>query len=178
MGIKGQHKLSNKLTDIDLNELITIGKYRALRRQHQAESDGDPKCTRPCIDVDASWIVRSVTVIPQNRESYLWQLCLFLSCNGFDVFIVCDGDVRHHSKRTTTERKAKSHWNRVEYHKLKCELMSLVDKAKASANLNEKNVLSIQQSQITKKIRTKEKEIEQSIISVGDNLFNSLLKRV
>ena len=101
MGINGgSAKIYYSITDQTDDTIIKIAKHRAQRRNGDIASI-------PVLDIDASWVVRSFG--NNNDDSNVLRLCklsLSLVHKGLHVVIVCDGSVRHHSKRATIKRKS------------------------------------------------------------------------
>ena len=103
----------------------------------------------------------------------MWGLiCLCLLLEGCAVTIVCDGEFRHHTKRSTTKRTADHHRNSLEFHYLKCKLSS-VSKSLRNGNISmeEKNNLQNERDILVKQTRKLEKQFANTKINVGDELF-------
>ena len=63
-----------QVKEVGINELVTIGKYHSLRRI-TVNTNIISEC--PPIDADDSWNVCLPNLNSQNREMYLWRICLF-----------------------------------------------------------------------------------------------------
>jgi hypothetical protein len=74
------------------------------------------------------------------------------------VLIVCDGNRRHHSKKSTTKRIIESHKLKREYHRLKSALTSGLS-------------LPDETNKIKDRLKKLDKKISASSIDVGDKLF-------
>ena len=61
----------------------------------------------------------------ESRVQYLLRLSRTLRDIGFEVFIVCDGQNRHHSKRSALFRKSKIHKQRFDLKLLKTKLLDV-----------------------------------------------------
>jgi hypothetical protein len=78
---------------------------------------------KPVIDIDASWVVcRCTNVTYDMRVIALMRLSLLFIKKGCHVNIIFDGSTRHHTKRSTIERKVDCHRTKVDYHVLKFDL--------------------------------------------------------
>jgi hypothetical protein len=77
------------------------------------------------------------------------------------VLIVCDGNRRHHSKKSTTKRIIESHKLKREYHRLKSALTSGLS-------------LPDETNKIKDRLKKLDKKISASSIDVGDKLFEEI----
>jgi hypothetical protein len=77
----------------------------------------------PTIDVDASWVVRSKTIIANshNKVAYIIKIALCLANAAFNIVLVCNSDKRHHSKRATIKRTADSYNDKLTLLKIQIE---------------------------------------------------------
>jgi hypothetical protein len=99
MGVNGAHTLTYSLPSIKSEQLFSIGLFLYNKLDLQGQR-------LPTMYVDASWVLRQCSV--EGRIQYLVRLCTFIVGLGFRVVIVCDGNTRHHSKRSTTKRIAET----------------------------------------------------------------------
>ena len=108
MGIKKGHSLTNILKNLNIGQLVTAATTLLNKKQQSKVTDR----VAPVIDIDASWIVRRLSASSeQSRVGYLFRLARTLQNVGFVVYIICDGEVRHPSKRSTILRKSKLYKN-------------------------------------------------------------------
>ena len=163
MGIKAGHTINYIINDLSLNDLIEIAKSR---RKVSCDVDASLLSGPPVIDIDASWIVRRyMNVSDDCRINYLMKLCLLLLKEGCCVNIVCDGDKRHHTKRSTTKRLVDCYRNKMDYHLMKCKLSSLVDDV-------------VEEAEIRKKLNSMEKKVSEVFVDVGNKLFDEIQARI
>ena len=80
------------------------------------------------------------------------------------LFLVCDSNIRHHSKRATCN------WQ-VEKYKKKIELNNTDSK-------KEKKNLKKEEEKISKRTTRLENELENVNVDIGNNLFTALLEEV
>ena len=162
MGIKVGHSINYIVNDLNLKELIEIAKSRRNDCSNGDELLPGP----PVIDIDASWIIRRyLNVSDDCRINYLMKLCLLLMNEGCWVHIVCDGEVRHHSKRATTKRLVDCYRNKMNYHLLKCQLAS-----------SENDCTDV--TDIRKKLNAMEKKVSENFVDVGNKLFEEIRNRI
>ena len=120
MGLKCGNSINYSLINLNMDQLMRLARYRMDRRA--SSSSGN---RLPVIDMDASWIIRRCNLQPSMRLNYLFGMCLAFISEGCCITIICDGDVRHHTKRSTTKRTADLHQESIEFHHLKCILSCL-----------------------------------------------------
>ena len=169
MGINGgSAKLYYSITDQTDETIIKIAKHRAERRSRDI--------TRiPVLDIDASWVVRSFG--NNNDDSNVLRLCklsLSLVHKGLHVVIVCDGSVRHPSKRATIQRKADCRRNHVIARNNRIELSLLNQEIDNTLNVEEKATLVSNRTKLLKETEAKERAIQRSSISVGDDMYDDI----
>jgi hypothetical protein len=124
---------------------------------------------KPTIYVDASWILRSCTT--EDRVGYLVRLCSYLVSSGFNVVIVCDGSVRHHSKRSTIKRTSELYNSRIILHRNNTFMMNLLNKKKETDSIEELNHLEGAIKLVGTKITTLQNKLKKSNIDVGDETY-------
>ena len=171
MGLKCGNSINYTINDVTLRQLISIAKVRMNRRVQP---------TSPIIDVDASWIIRRChDRLPIVRINYLLGICLCLILEGCSVTIVCDGESRHHTKRSTTHRSANYHRNSLEFHFLKYKL-SFVSKSIRRGNLTaeERNNLLVEKDVLVRQTKKLEKQFANTKINVGDELFQKINEEI
>jgi hypothetical protein len=135
MGISHAHKLTHQITGITHDELLKIVKSRSLRR---ASDD------KPTIDIDISYVYRKLyNKDGQSRIKYIMCLCEVLCKSGLRVVLVCDGSVRHHSKRASIQRQVEKYKTKVELYQTRCELMQVIKGISVAKTVDEKNNLKL-----------------------------------
>ena len=102
MGLKCGHSPVNySINHLSFETIINLIK----RRKDDCTSTGSIIRDKPVIDVDASWVVRRFQNMSYDMRVFsLIKICLLFTASGCCVNIVCDGEKRHHSKRSTTKR--------------------------------------------------------------------------
>jgi hypothetical protein len=169
MGVNGGHQLTYCIQDIKIEQLYSIALYIYNRfNKHVSRL--------PTIYVDASWIIRSSTC--DDRVSYLIRLCTYLVSSGFRIVIVCDGCVRHHSKRSTTSRVSESYKTRILLHRNNSFLMSLVTKRNESDSIEERDKLDTAIKLVGNKITGLQNKLKRTGIDVGAQMFSDITDEV
>jgi hypothetical protein len=167
MGIKYAHALTYGIKELSLKDIYNI----ALSR---IPVDNQNRCTRqrPSIDIDCSLFIRTRgnTNIRSNT-TYLLNFCHVLQQAGFEVMDVFDGEIQHHSKRSTIQRQLENERKRIEIIMHKAYLMNIVQTRRSLDSLEERNKLLVEESEIKKKIRTIENCLQNGTIDVGEKLF-------
>jgi hypothetical protein len=108
MGIKYAHYYTHSINNLSIDNIFSIASDRLKKRR----DEGDCSRTVPCIDVDCSWIIRGFGRGEIDcRVRMLVNIAMCFVNVGFHVNLVCDGTKRHHSKRSTIQRKAESQKN-------------------------------------------------------------------
>ena len=170
MGIKCGHSINYTITNLRLNDIITITKFRLFERR-SFSLNNDELSSFPVVDIDASWVIRRIgNTSVAFRVTYLLQLCCLLIKNGCCVNIVCDGDRRHHSKRSTTKREVDCYRNRVDYHFLKCKLSCLpIDNITTDDGIEDLEI-----KELKKKVKRLEKKVSETVVDVGNVMYNEI----
>ena len=174
MGIKCGHSINYTITNLRLNDIITITKFRLFERR-SFSLNNDELSSFPVVDIDASWVIRRIgNTSVAFRVTYLLQLCCLLIKNGCCVKIVCDGDRRHHSKRSTTKREVDCYRNRVDYHFLKCKLSCLpIDNITTDDGIEDLEI-----KELKKKVKRLEKKVSETVVDVGNILYHEIKNRI
>lgn len=121
MGIKGKDLQTYSIKLNDVTSLYNVlFQYRCNKIRY-----GITKSSKPIVFVDASLIIRSLSCCIRSRVPQLIRICCCFSRAGFNVVVVCDGEHRHHSKRSTMKRAASVLTNKINYMKIKSSLQSL-----------------------------------------------------
>jgi hypothetical protein len=170
MGINGAHNLTYAVTKINLQQLFTIGVY--LYNKYNVSV---LKRT-PTIYIDASWIIRKCHV--ECREGYLVRLCTVLAETGFQVTVVCDGPIQHHSKRSTTKRVAETYSSRIKLNRNNTFLMSLLDQKNKTDSREEATRIEESMRVISAKISTLQSIVKKGKIEVGNVSFNKITELI
>lgn len=173
MGIRGAHKLTDHIDRIDSSQLIIILNCLYQQKKDNGQLGSNPR-TSPVIDLDASWIVRKLTCSNDARMGYLVRLSKILLRLGCDVVVICDGPLRHHSKRAKTQRDAQSKQNIIDYKALSIQLMTTVNSIEHTNDYNEKKSLLEKKVVINNKLEKLRKKLYSNIFDVGDSFYDSL----
>jgi hypothetical protein len=174
MGIKYAHQLTYGINDITLHDLYKIAIARI-----PVDNDNRAIRQRPCIDIDCSLLVRTRgnnNLV--SNTTYIINVCRIFQHVGFDVMVVFDGVVRHHSKRTTIQRQSECDRKRVEIIIHKSSLMNIIQQRRTVDSIEERNKLLLEEADIKKKIKTIERVIQQTTIDVGEKLFKNFSKQL
>jgi hypothetical protein len=120
MGVNGAHTLTYGLHGLSVQQIFTIALF--IFNKYNTTNINRP----PTIYIDASWVIRSCSV--ENKVGYLIRLTSVLVSAGFRIVLVCDGTVRHHSKRSTTKRTAAAYESKVLLNRHNGFMMNLLNK--------------------------------------------------
>ena len=168
MGVKHAHQLTHQITGVTQQELLKILEARSHRR------DGQDK---PTIDVDVSYVYRKLyNKDNYSRISYIMSICDVLCKSGSRVVLVCDGSVRHHSKRASVQRQVARYKSKVELYQTRCELMQIIKNISVAKTEEEKKYLKTEESRLADNSSRLEKKIDNADLDVGDILFNKLIE--
>lgn len=170
MGIRGAHVLTHSISGVSVGELFQIALARKKKYLESINDNGN-KIIIPTIDIDASWIYRSSTMIIDNRISYMVNLACEFAKIGFNVVYVCDGSVRHHSKIATIDRISKVKKLMFEGYLKRSELMILGEKRKDCKSIDEMNIIIQQETKLSNRIKSIEKQQQSTNVDVGDVFF-------
>jgi hypothetical protein len=146
MGIKYAHALTYGINNLSIKHLYDIA-------TSQIPVDEQNRLTRqlPSIDLDCSLLIRTRgNNNVKSNTNYLISICSILKQHGFDVMVVFDGDVRHHSKRSTIQRRSKNDQKRLELIMLKSYLMNITQQRRSLDSLEERNILLEEETEIKK----------------------------
>ena len=172
MGIKGGHSYTHSIKDVTLGEIFQIA---AARKKSYNNTDiNDNTNNNPTIDMDASWVYRCTAIAIDNRMSWLINLALEFVREGFNVVYVCDGEIRHHSKRASILRKSKFQRNIIDGYVKKAALMVLAEKRRQSTDLDEINQSIIEEEILSTKLKSLETIQQVASVNVGDDFFNNI----
>lgn len=169
MGITGAHELSHSVRGLTLQDVYKICTF--IRQQR---NDND----RPTIDLDVSLIYRSSKLSIDNRKRQFIDICCQLAAVGFAVVIICDGSVRHHSKRATVQRQASLFGEKVKSYLLRVRLMSIMVLKSSATDTVEKERLESEENSVSSQLKTLEKKLQYSNVDVGQEFYESLLHHV
>jgi hypothetical protein len=171
MGINGSHTLTYSIGNLTVQQLFAIGLY--IYNKYNSHI-----IRLPTIYIDASWIIRLSTTNDNCRVGYLLRLACHLVSTGFRVVIVCDGSVRHHSKRSTTKRWADIYSSRIMLHHKHIFLMSLLAKKNASDSIEERANFDNAIKAVSAKISSVETQIKKSKIDVGTACYEKIVEEI
>lgn len=146
MGITGAHELSHSVKDLSIQDVFNVCTY--IRQQQQI-------FTQPTIDLDASLIYRSSKLSIDNRMKQIIDICCQFCKVGFLVVVVCDGAVRHHTKRASIQRQALLFNQKV---RRRVQLMSIMEEKKKANDQAEKAQIEIEESKISSDLKLLEKK--------------------
>ena len=141
MGINNAHKLTHQITGVTQDELLKIVKDRSRRRSYE---------NKPTIDIDISYVYRKLYNKDQHsRIKYIMSLCDLLCKNGVRVVLVCDGSVRHHSKRASIQRQVEKYKTKVMLYQTRCELMHVIKSKSDAKSAEEKENLKLEELRLS-----------------------------
>ena len=103
------------------------GEHSDQRSKHQQQST-DCNNGRYCIDVDCNWVAYNLGGMVKQPDKAVSLTCNFLEVlarSGFRVTPICDGDLRHHSKRASIERVAEAQKAKVKSHLARYKLLAV-----------------------------------------------------
>lgn len=149
MGIKGAHELSLSIKGLSLPDVFVICSY--LRQKRDSDS-------QPTIDLDASLIYRSSKLSIDNRMRQLIDICCQLSAVGFLVVVVCDGTVRHYTKRASIQRQSAYFDQKVKSYLLRVQLMAILEMKNSAADAEEKLRLETEEIFVSTELKSIEKK--------------------
>ena len=182
MGIRDAHAYTHSVSGVSIGELYQIALSR-LKQNLQStgasdEIDNQINPNNPVIDIDSSWIYRSTNIVIDNRLNWMISLGIELSKAGFIVMFICDGHFRHHSKIASIDRKTKYQKSMVNGLVLRTELMKIAEKRKESNNAEDISNYCIEENELSKKIKTIDKQQQSSSINVGNEFFFDIKKAI
>ena len=165
MGLKCGHAINYCINDLSFKDVLVIARSRCRGINNNA-------CYRiPTIDVDSSWVVRRLSGLSADMQvASLIRLCSLFTEHGCCVNLVCDGNIRHHTKRSTAKRMIDSYRSKVEYHYLKCRLMSVsIERETDSLNDEERQQIDDEEILLKKEIKTIEKNCQIVLLTLAQN---------
>lgn len=174
MGIRGAHTYTHSISGVSIGELYQLALSRKKANNQTVHDQNDNLDYTPTIDIDASWVYRSSVISIENRMLWMINIAIDLAKTGFIVVFVCDGSIRHHSKRATIDRKSKLQKFIIDGYLNRTELMRLADKRQECTSIEEINIMVNRETILSKKIKNQEKNQQSSSIDVGDDFFNDI----
>lgn len=165
MGITGAHELSHSVKGLSVQDVYNISSY--IRKQKNID-------TQPTIDLDASLIYRSSKLSIDNRMVQFIDICCHFSRAGFAVFVICDGAIRHHTKRATIQRQASLFSTKVKSYLLRVRLMSIAENKKATTDAAQSLALETEESNVSSQLKLCERKTIQSSVDVGQEFFKMI----
>jgi hypothetical protein len=146
MGIKYAHSLTYGINNLSMKEL-----YDIAMTQIPVDNRNRYIRQRRSIDIDCSLLIRTRGNTNKNSNTtYLISFCRILKQHGFDVMVVFDGDIRHHSKRSTIQRRSDNDRKRIEIIMQKSLLMNIVQQRRSLDSIEERNKLLEEETDIKK----------------------------
>lgn len=127
-------------------------------RQRGAENESE----HLRLDVDISWIVFKIGANKKPPQEAVTLVCDFLQTlakYGFVVTPICDGEIRHHSKRASTDRVSKREKDRVKATVSRLQLLNIGQQINNTNDVNEKERLKTRQAELNKVITTLENKV-------------------
>ena len=103
-------------------------------------------------------------------------MCDVLCKSGSRIVLVCDGSVRHHSKRASVKRQVERYETKVQLYQTRCELMQIIKNISLVKTEEEKKNLKTDESRLVEKSSRLEKKVDNADVDVGDILFNKLIE--
>ena len=116
MGIKSCCSLLSSIKCLSMKDIKAI-----------AETHFDPP-SMLIDDIDCSFVAYHLGSTTVNAVEKTKGLLLALAQNGFIVTPICDGSIRHHSKRASIDRKNKREKNRIDALALRNEVLQMTSK--------------------------------------------------
>ena len=176
MGLKNGISYLHCLKNLTFVQLLEVARSR-----NRSNNNHNPNTTPtgPCIDVDCSWVVRKRMCIDVTSSvDYCLSIASSLSKEGIQVMLVCDGVIRHHSKRATVQRKAAVQRKKLDLIISKGELIQLSRQRQSTDSIIRKKEIEADQKKIQAKVQSLEKNIQSSNIDVGDCFYNTLVEEI
>ena len=129
------------------------------------------------VDHDANWVARKFASQTGGPVKPMISLAKLFLVGGCDVHIYGDGEERHHSKKATIERDAKSEQARLDSIGLRKHLLSLVERSQSPGITQaEKAELVVQIKKVEKTVVSKENIVRQRVLHAG--FFEELCEQV
>lgn len=153
MGLKNSISYLYGLKKLSFLQLLEIARYQSMNNNNTNET------RKPYFDFDCSWIVRKRMCIDVlSSVAYVLSLASCFSKEGIDVLLVCDGTVRHHSKRAIVHRKAAVQRKKVDLIISKGEIIQLSHERQSTDSMSKKKEIELEQQQLQTKIKSLEKK--------------------
>jgi hypothetical protein len=172
MGIKVAHAITYSILNLNLTSLYNV----AFKLFQNKKRDGVRRSNNPSVYIDASLIIRGMTCTAKARPLSFIRLCCCLSRAGFDVVIVCDGEIRHCSKRSTIKRKAEAYDNKITFMKKKCELQYLRQQILEEDSDERKQQMHATECSLKYDTKVLYNKLDAEVVSVGNDLVEALRK--
>lgn len=169
MGIVGAHELSHSVKCLTVQDIYNISSF--IRQQRSDLS-------QPTIDLDASLIFRGSKLSVDNRMRQMMEICCQFASVGFKVVVVCDGPVRHHTKRASIQRQSEKFSNKVESYLLRVQLMGIMALKKATNDMVERTKLEEEENFVSCDIKSIERKLQYGNVDVGQIFFAVLEEHV
>jgi hypothetical protein len=172
MGIKGAHSLTYTICGISIQQLYSIANYLCNTYNRHRQNK------KQTIYADASWLMRRCYGGTDSPILYFLRLsCVFASC-GFRFIVVCDGPIRHHSKRSTIKRYAESYSNRVHLSNNNASLMNLISERNATNSVTERERLDSLIQDLSSKTKTLQNKANAGFVDVGQAAFQNIKEEI
>jgi hypothetical protein len=174
MGIKGAHSYTYSIQGLSTDQIFFIASERMRAKRNDNERT---QCVSrlPCIDFDVSWIVRGFAKgTSESRINTLLRIASAFSIKGFHVKLVCDGVMRHHSKRATIHRQATTQKNKLDLIINKSQLMLLSQRRITTDSIEERKEIQETEKKLQSKILRLENEIRNATFNIGEAFVSDL----
>lgn len=169
MGIVGAHELSHSLKGLSIEDIYNFCSYNRQQREDASQ---------PTIDLDASLIYRGSKLSVDNRMRQLMDICCQFASVGFIVVVVCDGPVRHHTKRASVQRQSVNFGNKVQSYLLRVQLMSTVELKNQAVDVAEKTRLEVEENIVSSDLKNLERKLQYGNVDVGQKFFAAIEQHI
>lgn len=155
MQIVCAHQYTHAASGVSLGELYQIALYRKQNIVNLKNVNNNVNeyiyvaDFIPVIEFDNSWVYHSSSISIDQRLNLLIDLALEFSKTGFHVYCICDGNIRHHSKRVSVKPKGKYLKLIVDVYLKKAELMKVPEQRLQRTSQNEINIILIEEEKVS-----------------------------
>ena len=152
MGIKSAKKVTLNIKDLSMKGTKDIIDY-VCRLDEQIQGGmlegAEPTSSSKRIDVDCNYIACKEGGMKKPEEATIKtaDILVCLANYGFIVTPICDGSIRHHSKRASMERISKGEQNRIKYSVARLQLLATTQQLRDNNNLNDQQKQELQNRQ-------------------------------
>ena len=140
MGIKSSNYILHLIKNVSVKGLKDIIEkvIRLLPADENRNENLPRSVVRFRIDVDCNWLAFKLGggKRPQEAASKVADFLELLRKYGFIVTPICDGELRHHSKRASVERVANNEKNKIKATVARLQLMAVTQQLRADNNMD------------------------------------------